>query len=53
VRARSLESMSRTPPFAQLILDSSGPGVEVGGAEIGEALVGLFLVSVFYSPLVC
>jgi hypothetical protein len=28
VRARSLESVSGTPPFAQLILDSFGPEVE-------------------------
>jgi hypothetical protein len=61
VRARSLESVSGTPPVAQLILDSSGPGVEdtdntlftchtffvfFGGDEVGEALAGVFLVSV-------
>jgi hypothetical protein len=66
VRARSLESASGTPPFAQLILDSSGPEVEdldyapftrhtlfvfFGGAEVGEALAGVSLVSVFFSPL--
>jgi hypothetical protein len=28
VRARSLESVSGTPPVSQLILGSSGPGVE-------------------------
>jgi hypothetical protein len=62
VRARSLESVSRTPSFAQLILDSSGSGVEdsddalftrhtffvfFGGDEVSEALAGMFLVSVF------
>jgi hypothetical protein len=51
VRARNLESVSGTPPFAQLILDPSGPGVEdsddtlftrhtffvfFGGAEVHE-----------------
>ena len=50
VRARGLESVSGTSLFAQLILDSSGPGVEdsddapftrhtlfvfFGGAEVG------------------
>jgi hypothetical protein len=57
--------MSGTPPFAELILYSSGPGVEdlddalftyhtlyvfFGGAEVGEALAGVFLVFIlFYS----
>jgi hypothetical protein len=56
----SLESVSGTPPFAQLILDSSGPRVEdsndtpftlhtlfvfFGDAEVSEALAGVFLVS--------
>jgi hypothetical protein len=58
--------VSGTPPFAQLILDLSGPGVQdsddalftchtffvfFGGAEVGEALVGVFLFFVFFSPL--
>jgi hypothetical protein len=66
VRARSLEFVSGSPPFAQLILDLSGPRVDdsddafftchtlfvfIGGAEIGEAFVGVFLVSVFFPPL--
>jgi hypothetical protein len=53
VRARRLESVSWTPPVAQLILGSSGPGVEdsdyglstchtffafFSGDEVGEAL---------------
>jgi hypothetical protein len=66
VRARSLESVSGTPLFAQLILDLSNPGVEdlddapftrhtlfvfFSGTEVGEALAGVFLVSVFFSAL--
>jgi hypothetical protein len=67
VRARRLESVSGTPPVAQLILGSSGPGVEdsdnalfysphllfvlFGSDEVGEALAGVFLISVFFSPL--
>jgi hypothetical protein len=58
--------MSWTPPVAQLILGSSGLGVEdlddalfnrhtffvfIGGDEVGEALAGVFLISVFLSPL--
>jgi hypothetical protein len=58
--------MSGTPLFAQLILDSSGIGVEnsddafftrhtffvfFSGDEVGEALVGVFVVSVFFPPL--
>jgi hypothetical protein len=55
VRARGLESVSRTPRVAQLILGSSGPRVEdsddalftrhtffvfSSGDEVGEALAG-------------
>jgi hypothetical protein len=55
MKARGLESLSGIPLFAQLVLDSSSPGVEdsddafftchtffvfFGGAEVGEALVG-------------
>jgi hypothetical protein len=58
--------VSGTPPFAQLILGSSGPGVKdsddalftrhtffvfFGGHEVSEALAGVFLISVFFSPL--
>jgi hypothetical protein len=58
--------MSRTPPVAQLILGSSGPGVEdsndalftrqtlfvfFGGDEVDEAFAGVFLVSIFFPPL--
>jgi hypothetical protein len=65
VRARSLESVSGTPPFAQLILDLSGLEVEdsddtlftcltfyvlLGGAKVGEALEGVFLISVSPPP---
>jgi hypothetical protein len=65
VRARSLESVSGTPPVAQLILCSSGPGVDdsddalftchtsfvlFGGNEVNESLVGVFLISVFFPP---
>jgi hypothetical protein len=65
VRARSLEYVSGTPPFAQLILDLSSLGVEdsddtlftcltffvlLGGAKVGEALAGVFLISVFFPP---
>jgi hypothetical protein len=66
VTACSLESVSGTPPVAQLILGSSGPGVEdsddalftrhtffvfFGGDEVDEALAGVFLIFVFFSPL--
>jgi hypothetical protein len=57
--------VSGTPPVAQLILGSSGTGVEdsddsvftrhsfvfFGGDEVGEALAGVFLISIFFSPL--
>jgi hypothetical protein len=62
---RILESMSGTPSFAQLILDSSSPVVEdsdnapftchslfvfFGGTEVDEAFAGVFLASIFFSP---
>jgi hypothetical protein len=65
VRARRLESVSGTPPVAQLILGSFGPGVEdsddtlftrhtlfvfFGGDEVGEALTGVLLISVIFPP---
>jgi hypothetical protein len=55
--------VSQTPPVSQLILGSSGPGVEDSddaiftrhtffvffiGDEVGEALAGVFLISVFF-----
>jgi hypothetical protein len=64
-RARRIESVSGTPPIAQLGLGSSGPGVEdsddapftrhsffvfFGGDEDSEALAGVFLISVFFPP---
>jgi hypothetical protein len=65
VRARCLEFVSGTPPVAQIILGSSGPGVEdsddalftrhtsfafFGGDEVGKALAGVFLISVLFPP---
>jgi hypothetical protein len=58
--------VSGTPPVAQLILGSSGLGVEdlndaffthhtffvfFGGDEVSKTLAGVFLISVFFSPL--
>jgi hypothetical protein len=68
VRAHGLEFVSGAPPFSQLILDSSGPGVEdsdttfftrhtlfvfFDGDEVSEALAGVVLVSIFFPPQPC